>query len=198
MSSKKKVKKKEVVSHFEAGVGGTAQPADEAVEASPAWERGTAVQLFCLLGRPELNELCHLDLYYFEIEFEFEGRWFQSGGLKNEISGCEKDGGSLAPHGGAPWAAPWDTPWATPWAAWPSWKAEWSSRTCPARRVRAGELGMCRCLLELRERRGLSHMHKKKGSFGIGRPERGKTPIWAGGSSCGGSPYASSLGAASA
>ena len=37
-------------------MGGVAQPADEAVEASPAWERGTVVQLFGLVGRPELNE----------------------------------------------------------------------------------------------------------------------------------------------
>ena len=49
-------KKKEVSPHLEAGVGGAAQPADEAVEASPAWERGTVVQLFGLVGRPELNE----------------------------------------------------------------------------------------------------------------------------------------------
>ena len=43
--------------HSEAGVGGAAQPAaDEAVEASPAWERGTVVQLIGLVGRPELNE----------------------------------------------------------------------------------------------------------------------------------------------
>jgi len=33
MSSKKKAKKKEVASHSEAGVGGVAQPADEAAEA---------------------------------------------------------------------------------------------------------------------------------------------------------------------
>ena len=56
MSSKKKAEKKEVAPHSEAGVGGAAQPAEEAVEASPAWERGTVVQLFGLVGRPELNE----------------------------------------------------------------------------------------------------------------------------------------------
>ena len=56
MSSKKKATKKEVAPHTEYGVGGAAQPADEAVEASPAWERGTVVQLFGLVGRPELNE----------------------------------------------------------------------------------------------------------------------------------------------
>ena len=55
MSSKKKAEKKEVAPHSEAGVGGAAQPAEEAVEASPAWERGTVVQLFGLVGRPELN-----------------------------------------------------------------------------------------------------------------------------------------------
>ena len=36
--------------------GRGSQPANEAVEASPAWERGTVVQLFGLMGRPELNE----------------------------------------------------------------------------------------------------------------------------------------------
>ena len=56
MSSKKKAKKKKVAPHSKAGVGGAAQPADEAVEASPAWERGTVVQLFGLMGRPDLNE----------------------------------------------------------------------------------------------------------------------------------------------
>ena len=56
MSSKKKAEKKKVAPHSEAGVGGAAQPAEEAVEASPAWERGTVVQLFGLVGRPELNE----------------------------------------------------------------------------------------------------------------------------------------------
>jgi len=56
MSSKKKAKKKKVAPHSKAGVGGAAQPADEAVEASPAWERGTVVQLFGLVGRPDLNE----------------------------------------------------------------------------------------------------------------------------------------------
>ena len=42
--------------HSEAGVGGAAQLADKAVEAPPAWERGAVVQLFSLVGRPELNE----------------------------------------------------------------------------------------------------------------------------------------------
>ena len=57
MPSKKKAEKKEVAPHSEAGVGGAAQPAEEAAaEASPAWERGTVVQLFGLVGRPELNE----------------------------------------------------------------------------------------------------------------------------------------------
>jgi len=45
-----------VASHSEAGVGGAAQPADEAVEAPAAWERGTVVQLLGQAGRPELNE----------------------------------------------------------------------------------------------------------------------------------------------
>ena len=46
----------------EAGAGagpavGTKTEAEEAAaEASPAWERGTVVQLFGLVGRPELNE----------------------------------------------------------------------------------------------------------------------------------------------
>ena len=56
MSSKKKATKKEVAPHTEYGVGGAAQPADEAVEASPAWERGASVQLFGLVERPKLNE----------------------------------------------------------------------------------------------------------------------------------------------
>jgi len=54
--AKEKAKKKEVAPHSEAGVGGAAQPVDGAMEASPAWERGTEVQLFGLAGRPELNE----------------------------------------------------------------------------------------------------------------------------------------------
>jgi len=51
---------------------------------------------------PEDWPLCRLCLYCifkFGFEFEFEGHWFYSGGLKIQICGCEKDGGS-------PWAAP--------------------------------------------------------------------------------------------
>jgi len=66
MSSKKKSKKKEVAPHSEAGVGGAAQPADGAMEASPAWERGTVVQLFGLVGRPELNEAAGMVAHFDE------------------------------------------------------------------------------------------------------------------------------------
>ena len=51
MSSKKKAKKKATKKEVAA-----AQPVDEAAEASPAWERGTVVQLIGLVGRPGLNE----------------------------------------------------------------------------------------------------------------------------------------------
>jgi len=53
---RREAEKKKVAQHSEAGAGGAAQPAEKAVEASPAWERGTVVQLFGLVGRPELNE----------------------------------------------------------------------------------------------------------------------------------------------
>jgi len=66
MSSKEKAKKKEVAPHSEAGVGGAVQPAEEAVEASPAWERGTVVQLIGLVGRPELNETAGVVLQFDE------------------------------------------------------------------------------------------------------------------------------------
>jgi len=46
-----------VAPHPEAGVGCAAQPADGAVEASPAWERGTVVQL---IGMAVQNRIDHL------------------------------------------------------------------------------------------------------------------------------------------
>ena len=64
--AKEKAKKKEVAPHSEAGVGGAAQPVDGAVEASPAWERGTVVQRFGLAGRPELNETARVVVQFDE------------------------------------------------------------------------------------------------------------------------------------
>jgi len=61
--------------HSAAGVGGAAQPAEEATEAPSAWERGTVVQLFGLVGRPEVNETAEMVVQFDEAR----GRYAAAG-----------------------------------------------------------------------------------------------------------------------